>query len=547
MSKLSMLIRGIKEKLFGKGHEQPSTEAEPSKPGDVRERFPYGPERKPVVPVRPFQPKGAEEQGSVHTGQQKIRVTETSAPPKGAKRPVIEPSPPPLLASKRQQPYFIQVGFDFGTSFSKCVCRDVMTNKAWVHIPSKSKGHELPFLIPSVFLFIDRKLQHVQEQGVHYPEGGLYHLKHALVKVALAQLGDPVLAPYRRVCEQSDVGHLPGFVISCAVYFLAGALGTVREQIRQRMPDFGNLPKDYMAVNLAVPVADAEQPDVNRLYHAILCEAWSLADSIKGHPSIDLKELESLRKQNLTAKEPSVSEACFIYPEVSANVQGFVRSRVSSPGMYLFSDTGAGTVDQSTFIFFRKPDNKEHLTYLHGNVLQCGSSHIEFEAAKIRGKMDHQTLEMFREKKERGDTDLELVKAKNKVAEQLVQGTIATLAYTKDKLINKEQIKGIRVIFGGGGHCEHPYKKSVLIEPFSCNLFTKAIHPDVVGLPIPIDLDLSNSQRRWMSRLAVAYGLSFEKRDLASFSYPRDVEPPEPDQVWPRYKDIPDSVSKDQC
>jgi len=50
-----------------------------------------------------------------------------------------------------------------------------------------------------------------------------------------------------------------------------------------------------------------------------------------------------------------------------------------------------------------------------------------------------------------------------------------------------------------------------------------------------------------MSRLAVAYGLSFIRNDLTRFTYPRDVENPEPDQVWPRYREIPESVSKDQC
>jgi hypothetical protein len=546
MSKFSKLIRSVKEKLFGREQEPLATEAEPLKPEDVRERFPYGTERKPDVPVEPSQPKGAEEQVPVQTRQQRIRAIELSAPPKEAKRPVIESSPPTALASKRQQPYFIQIGFDFGTSFSKCVCRDVMTDKAWVQIPSKFKGHELPFLIPSALLFMDGKFQDVQEQGVHYPEGGLYHLKHALVKIALAQLDDPVLEPYRRASEQADVGQLAGFVESCAVYFLAGALGAVREQIRQRMTDFGKHPDDYMAVNLAVPVADAEQPDVNRLYHAILCEAWSLADTIQGHPSMDLKELKSLRQQNSAAMERSASEACFIYPEVSANVQGFVRSRVSSPGIYLFSDTGAGTVDQSAFIFFRKPDNSDHLTYLHGNVLPCGSSHIEFQAARISGKMDHQTLEMWRERKERGGTERELVVAKNMLEEQLVRGTRATLACTKNKLFVKEQLRDMRVIFGGGGHCEHPYKKSVMI-PFSGDLFRRAIRPDVVGLPIPIDLDLGNSHRRWMSRLTVAYGLSFERSDLTGFTYPKDVEPPEPDQVWRKRRDLPGLVTKDQC
>ena len=58
-------------------------------------------------------------------------------------KPEIEPSPqlppkevgtqlqdlsPPV--QERRDPYFIQIGFDFGTSYSKCVCRDMMMNKA---------------------------------------------------------------------------------------------------------------------------------------------------------------------------------------------------------------------------------------------------------------------------------------------------------------------------------------------------------------------------------------------------------------------------------
>jgi hypothetical protein len=520
-----MLIRN----LFSGKRKQPESVSELSASGHDRENRPYD----QAIPVKPSQPKEAKEQGSTHSGQQNNRVSETS-------EPITSPS-------KRQQPYFIQVGFDFGTSFSKCVCRDVMTNKAWVHIPSKSNGHELPFLIPSILLFLDGKLQYVPEQGVHYPKWGLYHLKQALVKVALAQMADPVLAPYRRVCDQFDIGDLVSFVRSCAVYLIAGALGTVREQIRQRLVDFGSHPDDYMAVNLAIPVADAEQPNINNLYHAILCESWSLADIIPGHPSLYLKELGSLRKHNLSANGQAVRDACFIYPEVSANVQGFVRSRVSSPGMYLFSDTGAATVDQSTFIFIHKPDNTEHLTYLHGKVLPFGSSQIEFLAATNIGKRDRETLEMFRKKKERGDNDVELVKAKNMLAEQLEQGTITTLAYTKKKLIVRNQIEGIRVIFGGGGHCEYPYERSILGRPFSCNLFREAIKPNVVKLPPPKDLDVSDPQRQWMGRLAVAYGLSFLRGDLASFTYPRDVKHPEPDQIWPRFREIPDLISKDQC
>ncbi|MDP3014695.1 MAG: hypothetical protein Q8M92_10655, partial [Candidatus Subteraquimicrobiales bacterium] len=344
-----------------------------------------------------------------------------------------------------------------------------------------------------------------------------------------------MLIPYRHANGPSD-SQLLGFVEACAIYFLGGALGEVRKQVRQRLPDFGSLPNDYMAVNLAVPVADAERPEVNKLYHRTLCRAWEMADKLAGHPPIHLTELESLLDENQAHCDQSVSEACFIYPEVSANVQGFIRSRVSSPGLYLFSDTGGGTVDQSVFIFMRK-DQGEYLTYLTGRVLPLGSSHIERRAAENGGKMDWLSLETWREKKERGETDHELREAQGWIAEELSRETKATLAFAKQKLFVKDQLNRIRVIFGGGGHCEHPYKTAVM-NPFSGDLFRQSINPDVVGLPIPRDLELKSHETRWMRRLSVAYGLSFEKSELAPFTYPRDVPPPTPDEIWQPLKPL---------
>ncbi len=444
-----------------------------------------------------------------------------------------------------RQAYLIQIGFDFGSSYSKCVCRDIMTNKAWVHLPYKCERQELPFLNPSALLLKNRRIGPVEDHRCHYPENGLLYLKHALVKIALCQWDDPVLNPYRSAVGSPDLDKLCGFVETCAVYFLAGAFGEVRAQIRRRLPEFGSLPEDYMAVNLAVPVADAERAEVNTLYHRILCEAWGLADKLAGHPPIHLSELESLRKEPHEDWVQSMGESCFIYPEVSANVQGFVRSRISGPGIYLFSDSGASTVDQSIFIFMRRSKG-EYLTYLHGSVLPLGSSLIEQKAAINSGKMNWQSLETWREIKEQGGTAPELRKAREWIAQRLSQGTEATLAFARQKLFDKDQINDTRVIFGGGGHCEYPYKAAVM-KPFSGQLFRKSIAPDVVGLPLPLDLGLKDSETRWMRRLSVAYGLSFEKSELAGFTYPKDVTTPKPEEIWQQRKKIPDPPSKDQC
>lgn len=69
--------------------------------------------------------------------------------PRKTKAPPYEKTNSTSLDAGERSPYFVQIGFDFGTSYSKCICRDVMINKAWVHLPPKSQGQEFPFLIPN--------------------------------------------------------------------------------------------------------------------------------------------------------------------------------------------------------------------------------------------------------------------------------------------------------------------------------------------------------------------------------------------------------------
>jgi AbrB family looped-hinge helix DNA binding protein len=117
---------------------------------------------------------------------------------------------------------------------------------------------------------------------------------------------------------------------------------------------------------------------------------------------------------------------------------------------------------------------------------------------------------------------IELNSARNKIEKQLSLGTQRTLAWAKKKLYVKEQLYESRLIFGGGGHYEHPYTTGVK-HPFSGLLFSKNITPSTVGMPVPRDLELGDQGIRWMRRLSVAYGLSFVKTDLANFIYPKHL------------------------
>ncbi len=447
-----------------------------------------------------------------------------------------------------RDPYFVQIGFDFGTAFCKCVCRDVLVDKAWVHIPTCSANAKLPFLLQSAVSYNDGRLEHVQDTTGGYKNDGLYYIKMAMQKIGLGSLNDPILRAFREALPKNSDVDLPEFVECCGVYLLAGAFGNIKADIAKRFP--GTVEGDYIAINMAVPVADADHPGVNTIFDRVLRLAWVLSDEYTGHPPVSLTSLQSaIRRTDQEAASESTREACFIYPEVSANVQGFVRSPNSAPGLYLFSDTGAGTVDQSVLLF-AQPDGQDHLTYLHAEVLPLGSSHIEQLAARQDGDTSWSNIERRRKMKESGHVDKVMSKVRHSIQVKLLKSSTKTIACSKQKLPRPNQINDITLIFGGGGHCKDPYRSGAM-EVFEHSIFRqeeiedrhRKREPFDIGMPFPRDLSLNPNQERWFSRLTVAYGLAFERGQLATFELPSSV--PVPEKVLRRRTAKVNAISKD--
>jgi hypothetical protein len=306
-------------------------------------------------------------------------------------------------------------------------------------------------------------------------------------------------------------------------------LSGVRRSAGARLQDFGEHAADYMAVNMAIPVADAQLPAVNAAFLAALRAAWLLSERLRPGAAVGVDEVVSYLE--LARATPAGHDGpCFVYPEVSANVQGFVRSRVSRPDIYLFCDVGAGTVDQSVFIYHRH-NGQDALTYLDAAVLTCGSRQLELRAAAASGVGSADEVERFRVMKERGESHKSLELAGHQVASELRAETKRTLLRARKKLVWPDQLTRTRVIFGGGGYAESPYGAGTM-APFKSEIFANGFVPDTLGMPMPQDLELAERNAGWMKRLSVAYGLSFERHELVPFIYPRDVEPPSPDELW---------------
>ena len=84
-------------------------------------------------------------------------------------------------------------------------------------------------------------------------------------------------------------------------------------------------------------------------------------------------------------------------------------------------------------------------------------------------------------------------------------------------------------------------------ETFRADLIKKRRYDrDVfeLGMPVPSDLGLKSEEKRWTSRLSVAYGLAFERSQLAAFKLPGDLIVLKPRT---RKRELPHAPTKDDC
>lgn len=433
---------------------------------------------------------------------------------------------------KQRDPYFIQIGYDFGTSFSKCIYREIAKNRAWIYYSSAHPTNEYPFLIPTSVICDQGNFRFQTSHDRYYSTNGLIHIKLALQKVALGEWNADVLKSYKRALARDDNESLKEFIESIAVFFLASSFQDVKNEIKNKFTDFGSNSNDQFAINMAIPVADASNRSVNSLFQHVLYHAWDLSSQNHNLEKISYNELAKVIKSRETN-----SDLCHVYPEVSANVQALIRSPAAAPeetAIYFFTDTGAGTVDQSVFTYTRR---NSRLNYFASNVWLHGSSKIELLASQqASNSFDSEFLEYWRKKKENNSQDPQLITARSKIEDRLKNSTSTTINETLRCLANGPNVTPLgtlrdnsRLIFSGGGHTEFPYKSAVF-KAYKNTYLPENFTPQTTSIRAPDDLDLTEHQRRyWMPRLYVAYGLSFLIQDLTKHEFPDPIPDTTPD------------------
>lgn len=428
-----------------------------------------------------------------------------------------------LLASKEKLPvrssrdsYDIQIGFDFGTSASKCIIRDIAFNRAQVYAPPVVHNPKLPFLLPTTLRLDGSKLMRAPHDGNYYGCDYLPFVKMALTSVAKEDETVDCLQPYIR--NLPDEVQLKEFVTAVAVFYLAKNFGEIDDFVRSKFEGFGDINEDQQLINVAIPTFQESNENIENTFRIAINIAWKLRIELKKIEYIDIYQLIEMVEKHDGERYRSLEDgAPYLYPEISAALQVYAKSRSFPEGIYLFSDVGAGTVDQAIFTY-----HKNGFSFLNANVSPLGSSQIEVLAEK-RSPKDIESLRLL---KENGDEDNDINLAKSKIFDELKKITLKLVATTvKYKLYRKKQIEKVAILFSGGGSCEYPYERAVRWVFEDSNYFKKKIRLNRYGMPNIHDLtfDWNVDKDQWITRLYVAYGLSFQDVELDKVKLPNQI------------------------
>jgi hypothetical protein len=416
---------------------------------------------------------------------------------------------------RRNIPMILVVGLDFGTAYTKCIVRDLNYRRA-TPLAFNVNGGET-FFLPSEVEWHSGRLRHPLDGFAGDGAHALTYLKMALTAAARGERSDALNAIMRAI-GTSDSRQQRTQIQALVVFYLLGVLRAVHRLIAEKWKDFGRNRADAIFYNMAVPVAHARQQAVESAFRECLSATVTLARREQPIPS-SLSTMVALVDKNCGIE---VAE-CDLLPEVTANVQSYVKSRGGRQGLYLFADVGAGTVDFSAFIYFIRGADRA-LTYLYAAVEHLGSSQLEFRTFQRAQATLTQQLRLVkegatREAKWQMDLAKELKLTGSELRLDITDATERAIAITRPKL-RKWQFQQMQILYGGGGCTYDPYELAIAagFKP------RWGLTPISQPLPVPNDVDWPAGRGAALfKRFSVAYGLSFLPTDAPIQRFPDEI------------------------
>ena len=404
------------------------------------------------------------------------------------------------------------IGLDFGTSFTKVVVGEARTHRA---VPFYRGDRGAAYLLPTA-IAVERE---GEQEVVKFPapesgEGGL--IDRLKIRLLDGEKSEEVLA------------HNAAY--------LALVLRHVRGWLMERhVATYGDERLDWL-VNVGLPTDTFFDSEIGNVYCGLVRAAWSLSVQegaitlAKAFASVSMIE-GGKDQHDASVVEGSQLHADKIapFPELVAEVTGYLRSPMRQDDLHVLVDVGAGTLDVAVFNVHQTRDEEDILPIFEKSVTGQGTAYLmEWRRTEIAD------LRLYRWRYQEAVPSAEELARETRTSQAYVDEVDQRFGATvKKSILTPVQAtrmsrhprspcwtEGVPLIACGGGVACEPYASVIhdllnIGKPFP---FYRLVYP------VPRDLEAKSAAPDVINRLNVAYGLSFSPLDLAHVRGPREIE-----------------------
>ena len=409
-----------------------------------------------------------------------------------------------------RSPLNVNLGIDFGTSYTKVCYRDVGSDKSGI---LTFEGG--PYL-PSIVL--------LGENGTLSTP--LANNRRSSTEVAFLKM---------RIGEYTNPQDSM-FVQALSSYYLAEIIRGAMDRFRIQESELSDRRQIRWSANIGVPVDHYDSPKLV-IFRKVFAIAWMWAVS-NGVPTTVQGAIEQYqigqREVDLTATD------CHAVPEIVAAVWSFVTSRAARPGIYTYFDVGGGTLDGVCFKYENNEGDRRIRCY-SGKVASLGVSSLTRRTGDVNIE---RVLTAY--KLPPPDVYKQLAKYEDEiqtlVGEIIITGKKKTGGFKGNFLVDSMDL--LPIFLGGGGASSAWYQMAIN-NTYGTRQHDRAGVPAYAlkTVPIPSDLEMYGlADSNVFPRFTVAYGLSVPFSGEVSLPSASHIIPPSqrPNDVPPfeTHKDL---------
>lgn len=427
---------------------------------------------------------------------------------------------PPQIKETNIIPIALNLGIDFGSSFTKVCFRNIGTNTSEIVTFSNNYNNLQEAILSTKIGILDNGTLIAGLTPTEWEKRDREVIKEIeFIKMRLADLDAQNQENSWRLETLTEL-DTPETVENLCAYYLSCVIQKTKHWIENNKQELITNAQIDWSANIGVPVEYCDSPTSKR-FEKVLSLAWLLSQ--QRSPEYTIQSLgDRVRElQPILDREP---QECNAIPEISAEALSFVNSVGAPEGFYVFFDVGDGTLDGASFRYWRD-DGEAKLDFYSAMVKPLGLtalSQMLGQELKLSAKEMKNLIVT-----DRVDLNQLSSNSSKKQIHVLVGSVIVNgikLIKKKTPVFNKYLQKELNMFIGGGGGKLNFYTNSIMAT-YKVNQQEKFKIPPYYQklIPIPKDLELNGLNETEFYRFAVAYGLSIPSWELPEVQLPSEM------------------------